>query len=71
MSMMCAVISGPFWAGLLKQITAHTPASAFQNNNLQSIASFLFSAAAAKFLSLYEVNLDLVRNDTFFVTLVE
>jgi len=34
MSMMCAVISDPFWAGLLKQITAHTPASACQNNNL-------------------------------------
>ena len=34
MSMMCAVISDPFWAGLLKQITAHTPALAFQNNNL-------------------------------------
>jgi len=36
MSMMCAVISDPFWAGLLKQITAHTPASAFQNNNLHN-----------------------------------
>jgi hypothetical protein len=34
MSMMCAVISDPFWAGWLKKITAHTPASAFQTNNL-------------------------------------
>jgi hypothetical protein len=34
MSMMCAVISSPLLGGVANKITAHTPALAFQTNDL-------------------------------------
>jgi len=79
MSMMCAVISDPFWAGLLKKITAHTPALAFQNNNLPFVnpenpvilKTTDFDSGVRLELPFNKVDLHLVGNNAPFVPFVQ
>ena len=61
MSMMCAVVSCPFWAGWLNKITAHTPASNPPFNQRTSAAKSAFN----------EIDSNWVRNHTFFMSFVQ